>query len=574
MSYTPFAAAFLVPFIVAAGCGGGGSSSSSASASTGAGGASSSASSASSTTAGTGGSKPADAGPDAATPATSCTVATKGTSGVVLQGTVLALAAPLKGEVFIDGTGKIACVAASCAATTGYGAATVLSCPQAVISPGLVNAHDHTEYDTGAPVPHGTTRWDHRDGWRTGAGGEPKLMQPTSTTDPTLNAAAELRFVLGGATSVIGSGGVAGLLRNLAAYPDVALVEGLTGPTVFFDTFPLGDQNGTELTSGCAYPSPRAPSTAFYGGAAYAPHVSEGINAAAENEFACVSGSLGLLTAQTALIHGVGLNAKDVAAIAAAGAKLIWSPRSNVSLYGNTMPVTVVKAAGVTMALGTDWTASGSMNMLRELQCAESLSQGWFGGAFTAQELWTMATKNGAIAAKYDSQIGELKVGLVGDIAVFSGATADYQAVVSAGVEDVRLVLRGGKVLYGDADLVTALAPSCDALEVCGIARQVCMDAPGVTLAGVQAALAPVYPLFFCKGTDPTDEPTCVPYRDTYTAGETAADADGDGLAAAMDDCPGIFNPVRPMDGTTQADVDGDGVGDACDPKPLDATVK
>ena len=186
-----------------------------------------------------------------------------------------------------------------------------------------------------------------------------------------------------------------------------------------------------------------------------------------------------------------------------------------------------------------------------------------------------MATKNGAIAAKFDSQIGELKVGLQGDVAVFSGPTADYQSVVDAGVEDVRLVLRGGKALYGDADLVTALVPAaCETLDVCGISKQVCVDTPAVTLAAVQTALAPIYPLFFCKGTPPTGEPTCVPYRDTYTAGETTADPDGDGLAGTMDDCPSIFNPVRPMDGTTQADVDGDGVGDACDPKPLDATVK
>jgi hypothetical protein len=34
------------------------------------------------------------------------------------------------------------------------------------------------------------------------------------------------------------------------------------------------------------------------------------------------------------------------------------------------------------------------------------------------------------------------------------------------------------------------------------------------------------------------------------------------------DDCPSIFNPIRPMDGTTQADVNHNGLGDACDPSP------
>jgi len=568
------AAAFvLVPLLVAAGCGG---ASKASSAGTGGSSPATTSGSTGGSSSGTGGAAPGDAGSDApTTPATACTVAHQGTSGVVLQGTVLTVAAPLVGEVFVSAAGTIACVAASCATTAGYASATIVSCPGSVISPGLINAHDHTEYATVGPIPHGTTRWDHRNGWRTGAGGEPALAGlPSSTTNVDIIAAAELRFVLGGATSVIGSGGVHGLLRNLAAYPDATMVEGLTGPTVYFDTFPLGDSNGTELTSGCAYPSPIAASSAFAGGAAFAPHVSEGVNLAAENEFSCISGSLALLTAETAIIHGVGLNAKDIAAIAKAQAKVIWSPRSNISLYGNTAQVTVMKNAGVTMAMGTDWTASGSMNMLRELQCADALNQGWFGSPFTDQDLWLMATRNGAVAAKFDTQVGQLAVGFVADIAVFSGATADYGAVVNAGVEDVRLVMRGGKVLYGDDAIVGALATSCEAIEICGIAKQVCMDVPGVTLANAQAAAAPIYPLYFCKGTAPTNEPSCVPYRDTYPSGETTADPDGDGLTGAADDCVSIFNPVRPMDGTTQADVDGDGVGDACDPAPLDPTVK
>ena len=48
-------------------------------------------------------------------------------------------------------------------------------------------------------------------------------------------------------------------------------------------------------------------------------------------------------------------------------------------------------------------------------------------------------------------------------------------------------------------------------------------------------------------------------------------DSDGDGIPDAMDNCPTVFNPIRPVDNGEQADADGDGVGDACDPCPLDA---
>jgi hypothetical protein len=373
---------------------------------------------------------------------------------------------------------------------------------------------------------------------------------------------------------VVGSGGVGGLLRNLADYSNQSFLEGLTGKTVYFDTFPLGDSNGTLLTSGCGYPSIRTSSSASQDGV-YAPHVAEGIGAAAENELTCASqASNDLITANTAVIHGVGTNAKDVAVIAAAGAKLVWSPRSNVSLYGDTAPVTVYGAEGVTIALGTDWLPSGSMNMLREIACADSLNQKYFGGAFTDRQLFEMVTKNAGVAAGFGSQIGTLEAGKVADVAVFDGtANTGYRAVLSASVEDVHLVLRGGKALYGDADVVAALATGCAALDVCGAQRSVCLDVPSVTLDQIQAAATKIYPLFFCRGTAPMNEPSCVPYRDSYPNGITATDQDGDGVPDATDDCPKVFDPIRPMDGTKQADADGDGTGDACDAKPNDASA-
>ncbi len=504
-----------------------------------------------------------------------CSVTSKGTSGLVLSGTLLLGAGPTVGELFIGAAGTITCAAASCSATTGYAAATKIACPNGVISPSLVNTHDHTEYATRGPETLPTTRYQHRNDWRLGDDGATALPHVNSTTDAPTIAAQELRFVMGGATSVIGSGGVGGLMRNLADYSNQAFLEGLTGKVVHFDTFPMGDSSlKTLITSGCAFPKITPTATAFEDGV-YAPHIAEGINLGAENEMTCASQATNqLLTANTSIIHGVGTNATDIGKIATAGAKLIWAPRSNVSLYGDTAPVTEYQAAGVTIALGTDWLASGSMNMLRELACADSMNQKYFHAAFSDQALWEMVTKNAGIASGFGAQIGTLDVGKVADVAVFDGTNnKSYRAVIAAGTEDVHLVLRGGKVLYGDANLVSALSTTCTALTVCGIDRSVCVDTPSVTLAQIQAIGTSVYPLFFCKGTAPTSEPSCVPYRDTYPDGTSATDGDGDGVPDATDDCPTVFNPERPMDNSKQSDVDGDGVGDACDAKPLDDTA-
>jgi hypothetical protein len=53
------------------------------------------------------------------------------------------------------------------------------------------------------------------------------------------------------------------------------------------------------------------------------------------------------------------------------GAKLVWSPRSNLQLYGETANVYDALAEGVLVSLGTDWTPSCSADLLGELKVAD-----------------------------------------------------------------------------------------------------------------------------------------------------------------------------------------------------------
>jgi imidazolonepropionase-like amidohydrolase len=518
----------------------------------------------------------ADGGPKAAR----CVAGKKGTAGLLLQGTVLAPDKVIDaGEVLIDASGVIRCVAQSCASDPRAAAASVITCASGVISPGLINAHDHITWGAVAPVDHGTTRYEHRHDWRKGTHNATKITIGAPGSGDAVSA-AELRFVMSGATSSASSGGERGLLRNVDSIGNPNLLEGLPAQAADFDTFPLNDSTPSLQVSGCAYSATRTTSASIAPFDSYLPHIAEGIDIEARNELLCTSMSdqYDLVKPQTAIIHSIAILAKDAALYQQRGAAVIWSPRSNVSLYGNTAPVTMLDAAGVPIALGTDWLPSGSMSMGRELRCADELNAKYFGKHFTDADLWRMVTTNAAFAVGAPTQIGQLRPGFVGDVSIFDGSVNKaHRAVIAANAEDVILVLRAGVPLYGDAALMSDAAlgaSACEEVDVCGFPHKACVarDIGGsTTLASVTAAGK--YPLFFCAGQTPTTEPSCVPYRDTYASGITATDKDGDGIADATDNCPDVFNPVRLVDGTAQADGDGDGKGDACDPCPLAAGV-
>ncbi len=501
------------------------------------------------------------------------------------------------GQVLIDGSGAITCAGCDCSPTPGYATATQLVCPRAVVSPGLINSHDHISFQA-SPQMRTTERYEHRHDWRKGHDNHTSIASGTSNVATQIRW-AELRQVMSGTTSIVGATfsttGNPGMLRNLdsTVAGQLGTVAGTSG--VNSNTFPLGDSAGTEIVTGCGYPS--VPTTAP-GTSAYLPHVAEGIEASAHNEFTCITGTNnGVLGNRTALVHAIGVTARDIALMAQTSTSLVWSPRSNVSLYGDTAAVPLYQRLGVNIALGTDWTISGSMNLLRELQCADGLNRNSFNNALTDQALWRLVTSGAATATQTTATLGRIEAGKLGDLAIYKLRPGSfYRSVIDAQPQDVVVTMRAGKVLYADRSVMSVLDTTglCDAFDVCGTMKSACIGPEFPVLAGANAAntyalLASantgIYPLFYCNGATPTNEPSCVPERSAtspkgtnsrqgstlYTAAST--DLDKDGIDDATDNCPMIFNPVRPMDAMVQADADGDGVGDVCDVCPLNANT-
>ena len=508
----------------------------------------------------------------------------------VLRGTVLLPEEVLhNGEVLVDSRGVIVCAACDCGGEAGYDASSVVSCPEGVISPGLINPHEHLTYQNNKPIGHGTERYENRSDWQ-GARGHTRLDYK-SGANQTVQAYGELRFLMSGTTAIAGGGGVPGLIRNVDTSPED--LEGLPMRIANSDVFPLSTP-GKNLARGCDYSPGRTTKGEVSQLDGYLPHISEGIDEEAHNEFLCTSdGEFDLVQKQTGIIHAVALTPADAKTIQKDLAKVVWSPRSNTDLYGNTAQAVMLDLAGVAIALGTDWVPSGSMNMLRELRCADEWNQKYFDKHFTDADLWRMATINAAFAVGAGHAIGMIKPGYLADIAIYDGKTSkDFRAILDAGVEDVALVLRGGRAMYGDDALVKNAIwgdpAACESFPtpVCTKAKAACVDvrtSAAPKLGDLLTAGEVYYPPFFCKDKTPDDEPSCVPSRaetesvkgsSTYTGIPSEEDTDGDGFPDASDNCPTVFNPVRPMDQGRQADADNDGIGDACDECPDDPAQK
>ena len=292
----------------------------------------------------------------------------------------------------------------------------------------------------------------------------------------------------------------------------------------------------------------------------------------ANNEFRCLSDGSGggHWFAKTASSR-IGLTASDIAQMAIDGTGLIGRCAPTRPLR-NTASITLFDKLGVDIGIGPDWTASGSMNMMRELNCVDYLNRNHFNGHFSDWRSVEMATAGNARVFNLLDKIGQLKPGLLADIAIFSTASHPAErAIIDGNPGDVIMTMRSGIPLYGDASLVDGLLPGdagCEALSVCGISKKVCAKRETRTaFATLQAAGG--YALFFCGVPD--NEPSCQPSRPGEYNGVTSDDDDGDGVADGSGQLPVGIQPDK-ADGWRQAARRGRRrCRRVCDPCPFDA---
>ena len=357
-------------------------------------------------------------------------------------------------------------------APAGFGAARRVR-TGGLITPGLIDLHNHLAYNT---LPLWTGReaaYSTRYQWP----GAPTYQSDVSNPAQALGIAApaaalrfaEVKAVVGGVTAIQGSPPVT------RAFPGwmVRNVEkesiGVKKP-IFQSVLPATPEQ-LDTTSGH-----------LAEGRSFIYHLSEGVDPALRKEFTllhdhgCVGG--GLIG-----IHSTALTKADYESWhAAGGGAVVWSPLSNLWLYGGTTDVLAARAAGLHVCLGSDWTPSGTRNVLGELKIAATWNAQSLGGALTDEDIIEMATANpgDTLMRAWGAQVGRLVPGALADIAVFANVdTNPWRTVLGATERHVRLVLVGGRPAYGNLTL----------LEAAGVE-----DPEPVTVAGVRRGLVMTLP--------------------------------------------------------------------------------
>jgi len=186
-------------------------------------------------------------------------------------------------------------------------------------------------------------------------------------------------------------------------------------------------------------------------------HLSEGVDSSSKQEFDDLYAK-GLVKEQTMVIHGTGLDRSQFDKMAEVNADLIWSPLSNLLLYGDTTDVVEADNAGVRISIAPDWGPSGSKSNLHELKTADLWNTEILNNHFSNYELAQMVTSNPAAATGWSNFVGQVKADLYADLVVIDTFHEDpYRNLIEAIDADISLTVIQGKAVFGDVDIMQEL---------------------------------------------------------------------------------------------------------------------
>lgn len=398
-------------------------------------------------------------------------------SKLALRGRIVTMNAAseviVNGTLYIDGD-SVAAVAKEGEKTPDAFEGVAAVDTRGTIFPGLIELHNHLAYNT-IGLWQVDQKYGDRDKWRGAAAYNDGLKRPTqvlASNETFLGAITryvECKCLFGGVTTtqgirLNGAASIGGYFRGLVRNVETPLDAKLKGASTRIPDVAARDVaefRGALAKNQCCLL-----------------HLSEGTDEHAHKAFFALSTATPpAILKSLAGIHCVVLNAADFKMMGTAGAKMVWSPLSNLLLYGDTSNVKMARDNGVTIGLGPDWTFSGSKNLLGELKVARAVNAiRKFG--FSDRDLVAMATCDAAKVLGWEGRAGSIEKGKIADVIVVDGLASDaYAALLAATEHDIVLSVIGGAARYGSATLMKKLGADkgdIDTTTIAGVDRILC----------------------------------------------------------------------------------------------------
>jgi 5-methylthioadenosine/S-adenosylhomocysteine deaminase len=377
------------------------------------------------------------------------------------------------GVVYVDGPAIVDVRTTADPPPDGFGSSPNIA-TGGTIYPGLVELHNHLSYN---PLPLWAVpkKYLHRGQWASAPEKREFIAAPMEIlAGKTGYVEAVVRYVeckclLAGVTTSQGltlspAPGIEkryrGLVRNVEATTDES-------------TLPAAAHRIGDVADAAAFEKLLRKEKSCY-----LLHLSEGVTAeggsgVARQQFLNLElpGGTWAITSELAGIHSAGLLDKDFKLLGDSKAAMVWSPLSNLLLYGETARVKAARDRGVRIALGSDWSPSGSKNLLGELKVARLYSQ-IHADLFSDRELVAMATIDAARILKWEKGIGSIEPQKRADLLVISSAArGPYEQLLSASEAAVALVVIDGVPRYGLEGFMTRLGVQGEPWDVLGTNR-------------------------------------------------------------------------------------------------------
>lgn len=178
-------------------------------------------------------------------------------------------------------------------------------------------------------------------------------------------------------------------------------------------------------------------------------HISEGYDEETVRSIQTIE-KLGGLGDHSVFIHCLSFSDSDLALVKKRGASCVWCADSNMFMFNRTMDARKFLEMGINLCIGTDSPMTGGENLLYEMKYDKMLYHRIYGDELTDDAILKMVTVNPA-RALWQKKSGRIADGMIADIAVFRDRGGSPAAsVVNAQLRDVMLVVIDGRPVYGD----------------------------------------------------------------------------------------------------------------------------